>query len=97
MACVIDPAVQNYPDLKNSDFRDVDMCKMQSWWNLVEALAIGVLGSSQAAKEFLTSFQERPKGSANKSSMARAVRWVACSYSSRSSQENMLMSSLVSV
>lgn len=81
VACVIDPSVEGYPSLRESDFRDVEMCKTQSWWNLVEALAIGVLGSSSAAKEFLASFQERPKGYANKSSMARAVRWANLSCS----------------
>lgn len=74
VAKVIEPAVADYYLLQDDDFRDLDACKTQSWWDLVEGLAVGVLGSKAKTADFLKSFQEPSRKSAVKSSMARAVR-----------------------
>lgn len=74
VAKIVEPMVTDYYELQEDDFRDVDACKIRSWWNLVEGLAAGVFDSRERAQEFLRGFQKFGKKSIVKLNMASAVR-----------------------
>ncbi|GMH46000.1 hypothetical protein BSKO_13964 [Bryopsis sp. KO-2023] len=69
VACVIVPAVKSFPAVLDDNFRNCDLCKTLSWWDAVEAMALGVLGSKEKVGEFFAPFRSR-----SPNALANAIR-----------------------